>query len=132
MKKLSSIKRYPTNLVLFAEDGTSYTIDFDGLAGEFSREEWLDDPDIAQFDEDGREQILSSLSASAVIKDEPSYIDLLSTLDDIFADYGGNEIEIPDGINDPGGEWSSLTEAEARVVFEHNGGNVDACVEYGE
>ena len=37
-------------------------IDFDGLIGELTREEWLEDPIIQEFDRESQEKILNALN----------------------------------------------------------------------
>lgn len=63
LKRVHSIKRYPANF----EVGTQYgveTIDIDGQAGEFTRQEWKSDLEDRGFDTVSVEKILDKMEIS--------------------------------------------------------------------
>lgn len=67
---VSSIKMYPSNMVVWDTLGNSHSINLDGQLGEFTRAEWSDDPTIVLFDNEGQERILSTLDTLEVFSEE--------------------------------------------------------------
>lgn len=66
---VSSIKMYPSNMVVWDTLGNSHSIDLDGQLGEFTRDEWSDDPTIVLFDNEGQERILDTLATAGYFAD---------------------------------------------------------------
>ena len=66
MTKVKTIKCYPSHLDIIDADGDSHSLNIDGQAGEFTRDEWRDnDTLINEFNDPGREKILNSLDGMA-------------------------------------------------------------------
>ena len=61
-KRVSSIKRYPTNLHLDLQE-SGYTLDFDGQVGQFTRDEWKEDLEERGFCPLSVEKILDYLDS---------------------------------------------------------------------
>jgi hypothetical protein len=68
MKTLSTINMYPSNATLFDTEDNSYHIDFDGIRGEFTAEEWLNDDIIAQFDKKSQDIIIDEFRTYEILK----------------------------------------------------------------
>ena len=66
---VSSIKMYPSNMVVWDTLGNSHSIDLDGQLGEFTRAEWSDDPAIVLFNNEGQERILDTLATAGYFAD---------------------------------------------------------------
>lgn len=68
MKKLNKIVCYKSNLDLYYSKGKENgvdTIDIDGQAGEFTKEEWLNDDIIIQYDNASKQEIIRNLEMSS-------------------------------------------------------------------
>lgn len=66
-KKLSSLAMHQTSLELWDADGKNYSINIDGLKGEFTEKEWLEDETIKLFDRPGQWKIISTLKTYEII-----------------------------------------------------------------
>ena len=60
MKRVHEVKRYPANLTVFDQNGSTH-IDIDGMAGEYSRDEWREDLEERGFDKLSIEKILDKM-----------------------------------------------------------------------
>lgn len=58
-----------------------------------------------------------------------SYKEMLPVLEDILSEYGGQELQFPDGVPE---DVEELTEPQAELVFDYNEGDVDAIIDYLE
>lgn len=59
-KRVSEVKRYPTNLIVFDQDASTH-ISFDGMVGEYTRDEWREDLAERGFDKLSIEKILDKM-----------------------------------------------------------------------
>lgn len=62
--KAQSIKINNNNLEVETENGI-VTIDFDQQAGEFTRQEWKESEEVAQFDAESQDRILAALNMAS-------------------------------------------------------------------
>ena len=60
MKRVHEVKRYPANLTVFDQNGSTH-IDIDGMVGEYSRDEWREDLAERGFDKLSIEKILDKM-----------------------------------------------------------------------
>lgn len=58
------IETNKTNLKVYTDNGI-VTIDFDQQAGEFTRQEWKESEEVAQFDEESQDRILAALDMTS-------------------------------------------------------------------
>ena len=61
MKTLKLIKKFPCHFRITTTDEEILVLDYDGQIGIFTREEWLDDEAICQFDANSQQAILNEL-----------------------------------------------------------------------
>lgn len=79
MKKLVSIKHYPSNFEVTCEEDEVtivYSLYYDGVKGELTREDWKEDGFIADFDEIDQEEILDYMETFEVFADEDEELSL--------------------------------------------------------
>jgi|JI6StandDraft_1071083.scaffolds.fasta_scaffold927810_2 hypothetical protein len=58
---LKSIKSFPGHLRLFTTNEEILILDYDGQQGLFTKNEWIDDETLMQFDEDSQAVIINYL-----------------------------------------------------------------------
>ena len=61
MKTLKSIKKFPCHFRITTTEDDILVLDYDGQQGVFTREQWLDDEVLCQFDEESQDAILNEL-----------------------------------------------------------------------
>ena len=62
--KAIEIKHYPCELHVKSDNGQTYIINYDGMQGLYSKEDWLNTPLISSFNKESQEEILSALEAT--------------------------------------------------------------------
>ena len=67
MKTIATMDVYKSNIDIFDTDGDNHVINTD-CKGEFTKEQWLEDETILQFDEESRNKIISALETQEIIK----------------------------------------------------------------
>ena len=73
MKKLVNLKHYPSNFEIAYEEKNErniYSLSYDGLKGELTREDWKEDSFIADFDEIEQEEILDYMNIFEIFADK--------------------------------------------------------------
>lgn len=118
MKKLVSIKHYPSNFEIAYEENdetTVHSLSYDGLKGELTRADWKEDSFIADFDETDQEKILEYMYICLLFADEEEeelsfldYMNIYEIFEDLnkelsLAEIADNEglkyVESTSGIN---------------------------------
>lgn len=61
LKRVHEVKRYPTNLKVWDQEGIADSIDIDGQVGTFSRDEWREDLEERGFDMVSLEKIIDAM-----------------------------------------------------------------------
>lgn len=72
MKNLVNIKHYPSNFEIAYEENDErniYSLSYDGLKGELTREDWKEDCLIADFDEIDQDEILDYMNIFEIFAD---------------------------------------------------------------
>lgn len=73
MKNLLNLKHYPSNFEITYEEENErniYSLSYDGLKGELTREDWKEDSFIADFDEIEQDEILDYMNIFEIFADE--------------------------------------------------------------
>ena len=97
MKKLISIKHYPSNFEIAYEEKNEtivHSLSYDGLQGELTREEWEEDCFINDFLECDQEKILDYMNIYEIFADEEEL-----SLEEIADIEGLEYIETTSGTN---------------------------------
>lgn len=72
MKKLISIKHYPSNFEIAYEEENEtivHSLSYDGVKGELNREDWKEDCFISKFSKDDQEKILDYMNIYEIFAD---------------------------------------------------------------
>lgn len=59
--KSVKIEHLPNELRITADNGETYTINYEGMQGQLTKDEWRDDETIKAFDKDSQDDILQAL-----------------------------------------------------------------------
>jgi hypothetical protein len=108
MKKLVSIKHYPSNFEIAYEEENGigvHSLSYDGVKGELTKEDWKEDGFISKFSNEDQEKILDYMNIFEIFADEDEELSLglaeiadLESLDYVETTSGTNGY--PENIKD--------------------------------